>query len=194
MEKIQKTSRIINKVLSVLFWICAIGLGLILFAVVVLFATRNTGFITKLTFGDLTLTLAEGVAVKNPIWLTDLISGIPLAAMTLWEIKILKDIFRPMADGLPFNGSVSKSIRKLAWIRLAAGLLSSVLEFGMSRMTARSIDIASLFDPEKVTACSLTDTPSGNFMVALVSFFLLLLLSHIFRYGEELQKLSDETL
>ena len=195
MEKIQKTSRIINKILSVLFWCAVVLIGFTVIEMVVLYAVRGgnpTGMETELRLGNYKLTLTEGYDyIKKPVWLAGNISAILTSVMALYEIKVLKEIFAPMANGQFFNGTVSKSIRKMAWIVLAYGIVGFAEEIVMNILIYKTLDIPSLFSPEKVSVCSLSIDYDGGFSIV---FVLLLLLSHVFRYGEELQKLSDETL
>lgn len=195
MNRIQKTSKVINRILSVLFWIAIVLIGLTVIELIVLYVMRDgfpTGMETELRLGNYKLTLAEGYDYfKEPVGLANEIDVILTSVMVLYEIKVLKEIFAPMANGQPFNGSVSKSIRKMAWITLAYGIVGFAEEIVMNILIYKTLDVPSLFSPEKVSACALSINYDGEFVIA---FVLLLLLSHVFRYGEELQKLSDETL
>ena len=76
-------------------------------------------------------------------------------------------------------------------MQLVYGIIKVVLETITNVVFYKTLDIASLFNPEKVTACNLSIVSDGSF---LIWFVILLLLSHVFQYGETLQQLSDETL
>ena len=195
MIKIQKTSKAINKILSVFFWLGIAVLVYVVFKTVLLFAgvgASNAELETTLTMGNYKLTLVDGYDWRNnPTTLAMYISIILTGVFACYEIKVLKEIFTPMANGLPFDGSVSKTIRKVAWIELAYGIIGVVVDAVMNTMIYKSLDIPALFSAEKVSACSLSVVSDGSF---LVWFVLLLLLSHVFKYGEQLQQLSDETL
>lgn len=195
MNNIQNPSKRINKFLSVFFWCCVVSMVLVAIWTIVIFVGKGAvgaELETSLTLGDYKLTLADGYPLRdNPITLVNNISVILTLAMVLFEIKVLKEIFSPMASGLPFQGSVSKAIRKMAWIVLIYGAIGTVVKSITSRLLYQLLDIPSLFSPGKVSACSISIKSSGNFVVV---FVLLILLSRIFKYGEELQQLSDETL
>lgn len=195
MIKIQKTSKAINKVLSVLFWLSIVVLAYVVFKTVLLFAgvgAPNAELETTLTMGNYKLTLVDGYDWRNnPTTLAMYISIILTGVFACYEIKVLKEIFTPMANGLPFDSSVSKTIRKVAWIELAYGIIGVVVDAVMNTMIYKSLDIPALFSAEKVSACSLSVVSDGSF---LIWFVLLLLLSHVFKYGEQLQQISDETL
>lgn len=195
MNKIQKTSKAINKVLSVLFWVGIVVLGYVVFKTVLLFVGAGAPGAeseTTLIMGNYKLTLAEGYDWRNnPTTLAMNISIILTGVFACYEIMVLKKVFAPMANGLPFSGSVSKTIKKVAWIEFVYGMISVVLESAMNTLIFKSLDIPSLFSADKVSACTLSVVSDGNFLIV---FVLLLLLSHIFKYGEQLQQLSDETL
>ena len=195
MIKIQKTSKAINKVLSVLFWLSIVELAYVVFKTVLLFAgvgAPNAELETTLTMGNYKLTLVDGYDWRNnPTTLAMYISIILTGVFACYEIKILKEIFTPMANGLPFQGSVSKAIRKTAWVVLIYGAVGTAVNCISSILLYKFIDIPSLFSPDMVSDCSLSIVSSGDFVIV---FVLLILLSRIFEYGEELQQLSDETL
>lgn len=195
MEKIKKTSRIIDRVLSVLFWLTAvIAVSAVVFFAVVLLKGDSvfSGADSEIILGNYRITLAETVSYQmRPISLISIINVALAGAFTCYAIRVLKQIFQPMSQGLPFSCSVSKSIRKIAWVQLIYGIINVVLETITNAVFYRALDIASLFNPEKVTACNLSIVSDGSF---LIWFVVLLLLSRVFQYGETLQQLSDETL
>ena len=195
MIKIQKTSKAINKVLSVLFWLGIVVLVYVVFKTVLLLAgvgASNAELETTLTMGNYKLTLVDGYDWRNnPTTLAMYISIILTGVFACYEIKILKEIFTPMENGLPFQGSVSKAIKKTAWVVLIYGAVDTAVNCISSILLYKFIDIPSLFSPDMVSGCSLSIVSSGDFVIV---FVLLILLSRIFEYGEELQQLSDETL
>ena len=195
MIKIQKTSKAINKVLSVFFWLSIVELAYVVFKTVLLLAgvgASNAELETTLAMGNYKLTLVDGYDWRNnPTTLAMYISLILSTVFACYEIKILKEIFASMANGLPFQGSVSKAIRKTAWVVLIYGAVGTVVNCISSILLYKFIDIPSLFSPDRVSGCSLSIVSSGDFVIV---FVLLILLSRIFEYGEELQQLSDETL
>lgn len=195
MEKIKKTSRIIDRVLSVFFWIIAVCavIAVVSFTVILLRGDEiPAGTSTAIILGNYRVMLADAADYQvRPITLMTIINVALAAVFSCYVIRVLRQIFRPMSQGLPFTGSVSKSIRKIAWVQLIYGIIGIVLQTITNSIFYKSLDIASLFNPEKVTSCTLSIVSDGSF---IIWFVLLLLLSHIFKYGEQLQQLSDETL
>ena len=66
-------------------------------------------------------------------------------------------------------------------------LLKSIAEIAVYKI----YDFHSLFLNDRITGCTINIAPDMSFVLL---FAILFLLSCVFRYGEELQKQSDETL
>ena len=109
------------------------------------------------------------------------IAFLALDAVALYGLHIFRRILRPMKEGQPFAETVSADMRRLGWLVLIAG---------------GALSLIGLFNEQTIT------TPNDTLMVKTrqldVTFLgvaaMLFLFSYIFRYGEELQRLSDETL
>jgi len=96
-----------------------------------------------------------------------------------------------MAKGEPFAGLVSGKLKQLAALSLVLGLAAEGLKMVGQAVTANMMDLQSLLMSEKIAGVSLNYEMDLTFLLV---FALLRLLSYVFRYGEELQQLSDETL
>lgn len=79
----------------------------------------------------------------------------------------------------------------MAFAELIFGILYSVQEFAVQFIFFRAVDLPSLIVGDKIASCKLDSITDLNFLLV---FAVLLLLSYVFRYGEELQQQSDETL
>jgi len=197
MDKICKTSRIIYKILSVLFWIAIVFTGLAAIGTIAMLLTKDGVMFneknTKITLGNFEVTVFQGFSIEQMKLLlaVALVNIIILGAFGCFVIIVLKRIFHPMAQGKPFDSSVSQALRKLAWAVLFYGIISTGLDMITNIVYYRTFNVASLFDSSVVSACTMTIKSDYGFVVW---FVLILLLSHIFKYGEELQQLSDETL
>ncbi len=119
-----------------------------------------------------------------------LMSAVGLVAFfTVWfGIRIVRQILAPMKDGRPFDSSVSLNIRKMAWFTLGAGILINIFEAFIKTYVAQAMITAHADGPVTMGVSHQIN------MDFIVFAFILFLFSYIFRYGEELQKLSDETL
>ena len=86
---------------------------------------------------------------------------------------------------------VSTNLKKLAKLSINLGILFNIIKLSEQIMTVFVYNLPGLLVSEKITRVT------GMFSVDLtflVYWAILLLLSYVFRYGEELQQLSDETL
>ncbi len=119
-----------------------------------------------------------------------LMSAVGLVAVfAVWfGIRIMRQILAPMKEGRPFDSSVSFNIRKMAWFTLGAGILINIFEAFIKTYVAQAMISAYAEGPVTMGVRHQIN------MDFIVFAFILFLFSYIFRYGEELQKLSDETL
>ena len=86
---------------------------------------------------------------------------------------------------------MSDNIKKVSYAVLVWGVIGNAGELLSISATLRYFDFEALVAAGEI--CSVTVNYQFDFTFLLV-FFLLLLMSYIFRYGAELQRLSDETL
>jgi hypothetical protein len=96
-----------------------------------------------------------------------------------------------MAEEKPFDSIVSTNLKKLANLSIHFGILYNVIILAEQIIAVFVYDLPGLLISDKITHIS------GMFNVDLtfvVYWAILLLLSYVFRYGEDLQQLSDETL
>lgn len=105
--------------------------------------------------------------------------------------RVIRSILKPMKEGRPFDTTVSANLRKLSWIVLIGGGVSSLAQLAAEAAMYRLYDFSSLFLSDRITSCTLNLEPDTTFVFL---FLILFLLSCVFRYGEELQAQSDETL
>ena len=121
-----------------------------------------------------------------------MLAGMILGCAAAWYcLKVLREILAPMKEGTPFAEGISAKIRKLAWAVLIGGGIGEISSKVSSVFELRAYHIEKLLDDSVVKSISYDYKIGLWFIVAaLVLFFL----SYIFRYGEELQRESDETL
>ncbi len=148
-----------------------------------------------LEIGPLTLKLAEGVTLSNHalllyVWITVAAAAAPIAVV-YYALHVIRKILAPMTQGNPFHPAVGKEIRKLAFASLAIGIIQNIVIAVETYHTLHTFNLNALLQNSQIQSI----TASFDFdLSAVVVFFVLLLMSYIFQYGEELQKLSDETL
>lgn len=106
-------------------------------------------------------------------------------------VLVVRKILKPMKDGLPFDGTVSGNLMKLFYFTLIGGGLFSVVTLVHKIVASKVFDFANLFATEKIASITMEYTLDLSFLYVSAILFVL---SLIFRYGEMLQKESDETL
>lgn len=103
----------------------------------------------------------------------------------------IRKILSPMAESSPFHANTSRYLKKLSVLSLVLGLVQNAGTIVEASSALRSFGLDKLVESDIIRSVSVNYTFDLSFIVV---FFLLLLMSYIFSYGSELQKLSDETL
>lgn len=201
-EKMIKTSKALERVFRILqcsIVICVAAGVFVLGIFTVMYATNRDAIMgaafRSIDIGTLTLELTEEAAPSSRVtllgtWLS-MISAIAFVLTLHYALGVFRKILKPMTEGNPFAPCVSKEIRKLAFASLAVGVIRNGTEFVETLGAARIFDLNRLIQNSQIQAVTVNSQFDMTFVLA---FFVLLLVSYIFRYGEELQKLSDETL
>ena len=200
MEKLTRTSRVIDGFVKAFRGICfgfAIAAVVLLAVELVMPQAQFEKFMTMsdmmVDFGVVEVHTARELTLHGPVRMTVALmlacAAIALA-LAAWGLNLLHRVLVPMREGRPFDGSVSVTLRKLGWVTLFGGLGVELLSWAVSMLELRLYDFSEIFLPEVVTGYTV-NVPLGGALIAPV---VILLLSHVFKYGEQLQKLSDETL
>ena len=195
-RKLDKVLEIAHIVFGALAIACVVGVALIAVAYVLKLDPTmiGTGY-ENFDIGFLELTAAEGYAPDK--WLVLLQAAITLAVSCrlMYDARrgvgYIREILTPMKEGKPFDSIVSTNLKKLARLSINLGILGNIILLSEQIMTVFVYDLPSLLISDKITHVG------GMFQVDLtflIYWAILLLLSYVFRYGEELQQLSDETL
>ena len=204
MEKLKKTAGTLDTFFKITYRITIvfniIGIAIIvLFLLLCLMAPGLFGSITsamtaQLDFGGIRFRLAEGIQQGSTgavYFLGSLILGAAELAVYVLMIRNIRSILAPMKEALPFDAAVAKSFRNLGILTILSGGLKLILEYLVSGSLVRSLDLSALFLSDQITAVTTYYNFDFTFVITALVFFSL---SYIFRYGEELQQLSDETL
>ena len=107
------------------------------------------------------------------------------------SIQRIREMLQPMTQGEPFHSIVSQNLKKLSSLSIVLGIGLNLLQLVDQIMLVFTLDLPGLLLSEKIAHVTFNFSFDLTF---LAIFALLRLLSYIFRYGEELQQLSDETL
>ena len=106
-------------------------------------------------------------------------------------VQTIESICTIAMDHTPFDVRVSNHIKNLAKYILAGGIVFNILEVCRIMQFKQTINFDLLFNTKYVTQINFDIRLHLSFLVFAA---LIYLLSYIFRYGQELQQLSDETL
>ncbi len=197
-EKMIKTAKISYTIINVIQKVIIAAIVLIALAAVIMAVAWKTGVPivqNVLTFGNVSLELSEQSAVTDttlvPRMLLALGSGAIMAGILLYGVSILKGILKPMKEGRPFDTNVSGEIKKLGYVVLAGGFLQQFTEMAGYYMFQNYEILQSLFRENVIEKVTINNEINLNFLIVALVLFLL---AHVFSYGEELQRQSDETL
>ena len=195
-KKLDTFFRILNTFLTIGIVSALVGLGII--AAGFLFdldpSLIGSGYNT-MRIGTLHLALAESYAPDPHAVLVLVAVELALALLCLLIARrcntCVRDILAPMTRGEPFHTTVSTNLKKLAKFSLVLCLIINLANTAATVMYLFRFDLVSLLISDKITHITFNADLDLTFL--LVSA-ILYLLSCVFRYGEELQQLSDETL
>lgn len=203
MNNLSNTAKKLDKIFS----IAHIVLGAVAIACIVLFVLIGLAYVLKwdpemigtdyenFDIGFLELTVAKQYAPNK--WLVllqaaiTLVAGFRLCFDGRKGVGYIREILHPMIEEKPFDRIVSTNLKKLARLSINLGILANVIILSEQIMTVFVYDLPSLLISEKITHVG------GMFNVDLtflVFWAVLMLLSYVFGYGEQLQQLADETL
>lgn len=156
--------------------------------------TIATGY-ASLDIGFLELQIADGFGPDK--WVILLQAAVALVisgACCLIGRKMvlcISGILSPISEGQPFHETIGANLKKLAILTIVLGValnLGAIFELIFATFV---YDLPGLLLSEKITHIDINYTIDISFLIVSV---VLLLLSYIFRYGAQLQQLSDETL
>ena len=195
-KKLDKVFEIVHIVLGALAIACIVGVALIGVAYILKWdpSMIGTGY-ENFDVGFLELTVAENYAPDK--WMILLQAAITLAVSCrlLYDgrrgVGYIREILNPMKEEKPFDSIVSTNLKKLAKLSINLGIFYNIIILSEQILAVFVYNLPGLLLSEKITHVG------GMFnidLTFLIYWAILLLLSYVFRYGEQLQQLSDETL
>lgn len=126
------------------------------------------------------------------MWLPLILLIIAILIFIIYKsIQTIESICKIAMDHTPFDVRVANHIKNLAKYILAGGIAFNILEVCRIMYFKQIINFNLLFNTKYVTQINFDIRLHLSFLVFAA---LIYLLSYIFRYGQELQQLSDETL
>ena len=129
---------------------------------------------------------------KMSVWLPLLFLSIAVWVFIIYKsVKTVEEICSFTINHSPFDRTVSDYITRLAKYIFAGGIVFNIINVCRVIYFKQMINFDLLLNTEYVTRIDFDIRPKISFLIVAA---LIYLLSYIFRYGQELQQLSDETL
>lgn len=126
------------------------------------------------------------------MWLPLILLIIAILIFIIYKsIQTIESICKIAMDHTPFDVRVANHIKNLAKYILAGGIVFNILEVCRVMYFKQIINFDLLFNTKYVTQINFGIRLHLSFLVFAA---LIYLLSYIFRYGQELQQLNEETL
>lgn len=200
MKKLNRSARNLNTFLNIVFWILvARGIFSASYHIRELYSlfTDPAALSGKmgLTIDYLILDAVNGfgidldTAVKMK--LIHLISAIVLTFIECRGVHILKQVLLPLELNQPFQTGISGSIEKLSQCAFHMGLAENLSMLATTVLIENHYALDTLLMKGPITGVSINHEYRDTWLVVAV---VLGILSTVFRRGEELQTLADETL
>ena len=129
---------------------------------------------------------------KMSIWLPLIFLITAIFIFIIYKaVQTIESICTITMNHTPFDVRVSNHMKNLAKYILVGGIVFNILEVCRIMQFKQTINFYLLFNTKYVTQINFDIRLHLSFLVFAA---LIYLLSYIFRYGQELQQLSDETL
>lgn len=194
MKQLSKTAQILYTLAKIASVCIIVGVCIIIAAAVLLLGFDNASMIefTRLDLGILAFELAQiSPEMLRSAFLCAMLPAIVLLGYGWAVLRILRQILEPMKNGQPFDGSIAQQMKKLCWLTVGGGVCSQLTGMAAGILMYKAFDFSTLFLNEKITHVTMNMEWDFGFVALALIWYML---SCIFRYGEELQKQSDETL
>ena len=194
MKKLSATANVLYTLAKIASVCIIVGACIIIAAAVLLLGFDNASMIefTSLDLGILSFELAQiSPEMIRSAFLCEMLPAIVLLGYGWLALRIIRQILEPMKNGQPFDGSIAAKMKKLCWLTVGGGVCSQLAGMAAGILMYKAYDFSTLFLNENITHVNMNLEFDLGFVVLALIWYML---SCIFRYGEELQKQSDETL
>ena len=200
MKHLSRTAPILSALLNIVFWgLLAWALfhgGTVLMGTVNILRGSANGIITVsgVTLDYLFLRTAEGLEIPHHSHILMSIISLGhyflLVPLMCLGLRLLRKILLCVEQQRPFSGTAA-IMRRLGWLSTALAILSNLLSLAKVSALQHLYRLEDFFVGDTISAVEFRFRPDYTFVAVAVVVFLL---AAVFRYGEELQQLSDETL
>ena len=192
---INKTLKITQKIIRI-FKVLLV-LSIVVYTLLILYSGNiDTAQIeaTRISLGVIELNLRQAFqdSVLSPALLF-ITLFIMISLLILWYLMLSKlDIIIANAiSGQIFSPTSGRSLKMISVYVIIEGVINLIASFISSNTISKYIFNLELFNTDIVSSVTVKTDYDISF---LITAFIIFILAKIFAYGEELQKLSDETL
>ena len=192
---INKTLKITQKIIR--FFKVLLVLSIVVYTLLILYTgnidTTQTAA-TSISLGVIELNLRQTFqdSVLSPALLF-ITLFIMISLLILWYLMLSKlDIIIANAiSGQIFSPTSGRSLKMISVYVIIEGVINLIASFISSNTISKYIFNLEVFNTDIVSSVTVKTDYDISF---LITAFIIFILARIFAYGEELQKLSDETL
>ena len=192
---INKTLKITQKIIRIFKTLLV--LSIVVYTLLILYSgnigTTHTAA-TRISLGVIELNLRQTFqdSVLSPALLF-ITLFIMISLLILWYLMLSKlDIIIANAiSGQIFSPTSDRSLKMISVYVIIEGVINLIASFISSNTISKYIFNLELFNTDIVSSVTVKTDYDISF---LITAFIIFILARIFAYGEELQKLSDETL
>ena len=192
---INKTLKITQKIIRIFKTLLV--LSIVVYTLLILYSGNiDTAQIeaTRISLGVIELNLRQTFqdSVLSPALLF-ITLFIMISLLILWYLMLSKlDIIIANAiSGQIFSPTSGRSLKMISVYVIIEGVINLIASFISSNTISKYIFNLELFNTDIVSSVTVKTDYDISF---LITAFIIFILAKIFAYGEELQKLSDETL
>ncbi len=203
MNDLMKTASGLDKFLNVMFILLKVAMVFLIVGICIISAyfifdlepgMVGTDF-EQVDLGFLTLSVAEAympdVSKILLVMAVDMATAFAVCFFCRKLVTCFRGILAPMKEGLPFQNAVSGNLKKAAKNIMILGILVNLAQIYADMALPILFDLPGLLLSEKITHITIHGEIDLSFLLTAA---VMLLLSYVFHYGEELQQLSDETV
>ena len=201
MKNLKRSARTLNTILNIVFWlliargIYAAGIHALTLHKLFTNPTTLSGHMDRLTVDWLTIEAANGFGVDFDgavaMKLVQLIFAAAITVIACLGIQALKRVLLPIELGQPFRSGISADVLALGRCAFRLGMVENLYMLAVVILMERHSILRSALLSQTITSVSADPAfrPAWFIVTAVLT-----ILAMVFRRGEELQQLSDETL
>ena len=203
MEKLKKISKVMNVVfkLILLFTVVEfievlIKLGINQAALLLENPGADMIRVSGMDFGNFNVRFVNEQNMGTKLLIAEIMikffSAVFNLVVNVFTISMFGKLLRPMTQGQPYDGTISRTLKKFGVGYIMIGIGQNVISYLMLRTSIyRFVEFLNAFPTDTVSSIN------GQISFSFAFIFtgaLILVFSLVFQYGEELQVQADETL